>query len=146
MSEAEAVRVFVYGTLKPGGLYWYRFCEGKVSSVQPACIPGRLYELGAGYPALLPGWGSDIVEDIRQIRAHGFVLTLAHAEVLAGLDQLEGYEEGRDASMNEYQRVRAEAFLMPDEAPCEVWVYVMNSESITRDGGVLIENGNWQGT
>ena len=51
MSEA-VYKVFVYGTLKPGGHYWPQFCEGKVSEVLPAKVQGKLYDLHVGYPGV----------------------------------------------------------------------------------------------
>ena len=89
--------VFVYGTLKPGGHYWPRFCEGKVSQTVPAKIRGSLFDLGVGYPGLMLndfGW------------VHGFLLTLPHEADFFQLDVLEGYKADRAASQNDYIRLK----------------------------------------
>lgn len=145
MTDVPLLKVFVYGTLKPGGLYWYRFCEGKVLGTQPAKVRGQLYQLEAGYPALLPGWEGEGANAAREVWAHGFVLTLADPDALEGLDQLEGYQEGRAPGHNEYQRVRTEVRLLPEDSPCEAWIYIMSATSIRQQGGHLIEDGDWQG-
>lgn len=128
-------RVFVYGTLKPGGLYWSRFCEGRVRAVREARVRGRLYDLDLGYPALRPG-GSEWVT--------GVVLELADPEVLRGIDRLEGFVPGRDENQNEYTRCRAEAFDPGGEALGPVWIYKMDACKIEALGGRLIPDGVWE--
>jgi len=126
--------VFVYGTLKPGGRYWPRFCEGKVSAVVPARIRGELYDLGVGYPAYL-GRGDGWVE--------GCVLTFLREEDFAQVDWLEGYSPSRPAEENEYQRIRVDCF-SPEGTPLGgVWAYEMSEASIRRQGGRRIESGCW---
>lgn len=48
----ETLGVFVYGTLKRGLHNHDRFCEGYLR-VQEATVCGRLYDLPAGFPALV---------------------------------------------------------------------------------------------
>ncbi|MFP4494273.1 MAG: gamma-glutamylcyclotransferase [Puniceicoccaceae bacterium] len=127
-------RVFVYGTLKPGGLYWPRFCAGRVRAVRGARVRGRLYDLDAGYPALRIG-GTEWVR--------GVVLDLAGPEVLRGIDRLEGFEPGRAEDRNEYNRRRTEAFDPGGEALGCVWTYEMDLRRIEASGGRLIPEGVW---
>ena len=127
-------KVFVYGTLKPGGYYWPRFCEGKVSALEPAQIKGRLYDLHVGYPGLSlagSGW------------VQGFVLTFTREADFLQLDVLEGYEPERDPAQNEYQRLKLPCY-RPDGSPlAEVWAYEMARERIAQMGGTLLADGNW---
>ena len=51
-NEGLEFRMFVYGTLKRGFDNHRRFCEG-VLSVEEGWLRGRLYQLPAGYPALV---------------------------------------------------------------------------------------------
>ena len=129
------LRVFVYGTLKPGGLYWPRFCEGRVCAVREARVRGCLFDLDLGYPALRLG-GSEWVR--------GVVLDLAGPEVLRGIDRLEGFEPGRDEDRNEYTRRRAEAFDPGGGALGPVWTYEMAADKIEAAGGRRIPDGVWE--
>lgn len=126
--------VFVYGTLKPGGRYWPRFCEGKVSCVVPARIRGELYDLGVGYPAYLErgkGW------------VEGCVLTFQRAEDFARVDWLEGYSPTRPPEENEYQRIKVPCFDTREEPLGHVWAYAMSEVAIQHHRARRIEDGNW---
>jgi len=130
-----AIRVFVYGTLKPGGYYWPRFCEGKVTAHEPAQLRGRIYDLKPGYPGMTAG------EDWVQ----GVLLTLKNETALAGLDYLEGYAPNRPAAQNEYLRVEAECF-RPDGASLGmVWTYQMREAKVREFGGIYLPEGVWNG-
>lgn len=128
-------KVFVYGTLKPGGHYWPRFCEGKVSAQEPAQINGRLYDLHVGYPAMsLQGTGW----------VQGYVLTFPREADFLQLDVLEGYDSKRDPAENEYWRLKVHCY-SPEGCPLgEVWAYEMAVERIAQMGGTLLADGNWQ--
>ncbi|MBD2327448.1 gamma-glutamylcyclotransferase [Alkalinema sp. FACHB-956] len=52
MLNPSAINVFVYGTLKPGHAAYDRFCAGKTIAEVAAIVPGRLYHLPLGYPAM----------------------------------------------------------------------------------------------
>lgn len=135
MDDKAPIRVFVYGTLKPGGYYWPRFCEGKVIAYEPAKARGRLYHLPLGYPGMLldpSQW------------AQGYLLTLADDAALAGFDYLEGYEVDRDPEENDYERPWIEVFSPEGDPLGMAWTYVMTSQRITEHRGVLVEDGNWQ--
>ena len=127
--------VFVYGTLKPGGTYWPDFCEGKVDKPVPAKIRGKLYDLNVGYPGLkLTGdhW------------VHGFILKFQHEEDLLRVDYLEGYEPGRPASKNEYNRVKVPCFTLDCEELGAHWAYEMTDRTVERLECTLIPSGIWE--
>jgi gamma-glutamylcyclotransferase (GGCT)/AIG2-like uncharacterized protein YtfP len=128
------LKVFVYGTLKPGGHYWPRFCEGKVARYRPAKIQGELYDLHVGYPGLrLRG----------QNWAHGYLLEFKDPVHLDGLDYLEGYAANRPESENEYNRVRVPCYDEEGEPLGEVWAYEITPTAFARLHPTRIENGNW---
>jgi gamma-glutamylcyclotransferase (GGCT)/AIG2-like uncharacterized protein YtfP len=123
---------------------------------EAATLPvGLLRPPGEGSRRGAPSW------------VHGWRLVLKDAEALRGLDEWEGYQEGRSYSENEYERVRVECFAeenlkdeirMANEAGSkkrrglkhramlgEAWVYVMSLEKIAALGGVEVPGGEWTG-
>lgn len=132
--QYDQYTVFVYGTLKPGGYYWPRFCEGKVSEVLPAKIRGSLYDLGVGYPGV-------VLDDYGWVQ--GYLLTIPNEADFYQLDVLEGYEPHRELSKNDYLRLKVPCFTL-DGAPLgEFWAYEMTAAMMTRHNAILIEDGNW---
>ncbi|WP_221773484.1 gamma-glutamylcyclotransferase family protein [Ruficoccus amylovorans] len=129
------LRVFVYGTLKPGGFYWPRYAEGKVTAHQPARTRGLLYHLPAGYPALTEGEGW----------ARGTLLTLKDEAALAGFDELEGYRIGRPPEQNDYQRRKVECEDEHGNSLGPVWAYLMLPEKVREMGGIRIHADTWTG-
>lgn len=129
------LEVFVYGTLKPGGHYWPRFCEGKVARSQPAKIHGELYDLHVGYPGLRLR-GQDWV--------HGYLLELKEPVHLDGLDYLEGYAPDRPESENEYNRFRVPCYDESGQLLGEVWAYEITSTAFAKHRTTRIEGGNWR--
>jgi gamma-glutamylcyclotransferase (GGCT)/AIG2-like uncharacterized protein YtfP len=88
----RAVAVFVYGTLKPGGLYYPRIAQWVVYTAD-AMVRGEMFDTGLGYPAARFG-EADVV--------HGVLLYVpasAIDAVLAVMDEIESEGE-------EYRRVR----------------------------------------
>lgn len=132
--EDPGLKVFVYGTLKPGRRYWREFCEGRVERACEAVIPGWLYRLDPGYPGLVSGMGL----------VRGYVLWLLDEETLAGFDRLEDYVPGRDPDLNEYNRVVTNCLTPKGEFLTRAWTYVMTPEKVHQLGGVLIESGCWE--
>ena len=127
-------KVFVYGTLKPGGHYWPRFCEGKVTTAIPAKIHGELYDLHVGYPGLFIRGDSWV---------YGYVLTIPRDEDFEQLDVLEGYQPNRAEELNEYTRVQVECFDQVGASLGEVWVYEMTETTFRQSAGTRIEDGDW---
>lgn len=127
--------VFVYGTLKPGGHYWQRFCEGKVQHSIPARIRGQLYDLGCGYPgAVLKGEGW----------IEGCVHEFIKADDFAAVDQLEGYVFGRSSSVNEYERRKVACFAPKGEALGQVWAYEVNPHVLKACEAKRLTTGCWR--
>lgn len=127
-------KVFVYGTLKPGGRYWPPFCEGKVARQHPAKIRGELYDLHVGYPGLRLQ-GADWV--------YGWLLELADPAHLSGLDYLEGYAPGRPESENEYNRVRVPCYDLENQPLGEVWAYEITPTTFAQHRTTYISSGDW---
>lgn len=84
--------VFVYGTLRPGQLYWPHIAPFAVAA-EPAIAQGLLYDLGP-YPAMVCGSGSVVGELIRLDSPQ---------EALAIMDEIEDYY-GPNDPRNEYER------------------------------------------
>jgi len=133
------LKIFVYGTLKPGERNYQTYCGDRVITAVPALVTGKLFILPAGYPALVwaepAGW------------VQGFLLTFATNEPLQFLDRLEDYQENRPAAENLYQRRQVTVF-SPDLkklpiALAQAWVYLMEQKQIAELGGIFLSQGCW---
>jgi gamma-glutamylcyclotransferase (GGCT)/AIG2-like uncharacterized protein YtfP len=127
------LKVFVYGTLKPGECNYQRYCAGFVVGAQPAVARGLLFALPVGYPAMTPGEGS----------VHGVLLSFANPAILRHLDELENYAPHLPDSQNEYDRQQIEVFNPALQSLGLVWAYLMTPERVRRIGGVPIPAGVW---
>jgi gamma-glutamylcyclotransferase (GGCT)/AIG2-like uncharacterized protein YtfP len=127
------MKVFVYGTLKPGECNYLRYCEGKVVDACPAIARGQLFALPCGYPAMIPGEGT----------VCGFLLSFAEAAILADLDRLEDYHPGRDPAQNEYQRQEIEIFDRHLKSLGTAWAYFMSADRVRSAGGIWLPDGTW---
>lgn len=127
------MKVFVYGTLKPGECNYLRYCEGKVVDACPAIAQGQLFALSAGYPAMISGEG----------RVYGFLLCFANSAILADLDELEDYHPGRDRAQNEYQRESIAIFDLNFQPLDTVWAYFMLPDRLRSQGGIFLPDGRW---
>ena len=148
------VRVFVYGTLKPGEANYPRYCAGKVVDAKPAYVLGKLFALPQGYPAMIKG----------DSQVYGYLLTFAQGEALTELDELEDYHPSRQNSENLYNREQIEIFTL--ESKIEIpslnqeswnqalpekvnltlaWVYLMSENQVNQLNGVPKTNGWWSG-
>ncbi len=132
--DTEPFIVFVYGTLKPGGHYWPRFCEGRVSETQPAKVRGELYDLHVGYPGIVFR-GDTWVQ--------GCLLTFPKGQDLQQLDWLEGYAANRPMDQNEYIRLKVPCFTTEGAPLGDFWAYEITDATLQRHQGSLIENGEW---
>ncbi|MGL5065967.1 MAG: gamma-glutamylcyclotransferase family protein [Microcoleus sp.] len=128
------MKVFVYGTLKPGECNYSHYCEGKVVGAVPAIARGQLFSLPMGYPAMILGEGT----------VCGFLLSFASEAVLADLDLLEDYHPHRDPAANEYQRQEIEIFDRNLKSLGRAWAYFMLPDRLRSLGGVFLPDGMWQ--
>lgn len=128
------MKVFVYGTLKPGECNYLRYCEGKVVDAFPARARGQLFALPAGYPAMVAGVGN----------VCGFLLCFAEEAILDDLDRLEDYHPGRDRSQNEYQRQSIEIFDLNFQPLGTAWAYLMLPDRVCSLGGIWLPEGTWE--
>lgn len=129
------MRVFVYGTLKPGEANFPRYCEGRVQEITPAYTYGHLYALTVGYPAMTVG----------DTQVSGILLTFPDDSVLADMDDLEGYDPDRPPSENLYQREWITLYTPSGNNLGEAWGYRMTFWRVQQLGGVFLSSGCWRG-
>ena len=129
----NSVKVFVYGTLKPGEINYDRYCVGKVVQEQPAIAYGQLYHLSLGYPGMILGDG----------QVQGFLLTFADSAIFDSLDELEDYNPNRPQEDNEYNREQITVYDLVGQSLGLAWVYFMTLEKVQDFKGVLIPSGCW---
>lgn len=129
---SEEVRVFVYGTLKPGEENYDSYCK-HCCEAQETMVLGNLYDLPFGYPALTAG----------SLPVYGFLLSFANPNTLATLDELEDYNPARPLDQNEYFRIKTEVFSLTLQSRGWAWIYCMELARVRRMGGVLLPEGTW---
>ncbi|WP_017655499.1 gamma-glutamylcyclotransferase family protein [Fortiea contorta] len=127
------VRVFVYGTLKPGEINYQKYCADKVVRAERATTRGQLFALPLGYPAMTPG------ESLVQ----GYLLSFANSSILLELDELEDYQPQRQVSQNLYTRQEVEVFNLLGITLAWAWVYLMTPDRVSRIGGIRQSDGWW---
>lgn len=132
----NTIKVFVYGTLKPGEANYQYYCAKKVVEEKVAIALGQLYHLPLGYPGMTLG----------ERQVHGFLLTFADSSILSHLDELEDYDPSRRAEDNAYDRQEIEIFDTEGRSLGLAWAYLMTSEQVQRLNGVLIPSGWWSGS
>lgn len=141
--DAPPVGIFVYGTLKRGGMYHRAYCP-EVVDVKPAMARGWLYGLPAGYPAMVEGAAAPSAARGEGL-VHGEVLTFPDlAAAVARIDPLETYDpEGGEA--NEYVRVVRRVRRLDDggEVPAYLYLYAPHRVSMLRCGARLLPAGRW---
>lgn len=130
----ELLRVFVYGTLKPGEENYPRYCQDYVVEAVAAIAIGTLYDLPMGYPAMTMGTSP----------VYGYLLTFDDFSVLDELDWLEDYDATRPPDANEYSRDEIEVFRPDRRSLGLAWVYRMSTAQAVQLGGTVLANGNWQ--
>ncbi len=140
MNELKAkfssrLRVFVYGTLKPGEAYHQQYCANKLVSAKNAIAYGELFSLPVGYPAMTIG--DNLV--------YGYLLEFSDANVLSALDTLEGYHPSRQKSKNLYNREQVAIFDLQGKKQTEAWIYLMTRHRVDRLRGKPQVNGWWSG-
>lgn len=158
-SPLNVLKLFVYGTLKPGEINYQRFCVGRVVDAYSAIALGQLFVLSLGYPAMtqaaleahrrkMPSSAATMTalkaqDDKPAHIVYGFVLTLKHSAVLQDLDRLEDYDPARPREQNLYERCQIETFDLEHQPLGLAWVYLMSPEKIDHLGGILISGGQW---
>lgn len=130
----DFLKVFVYGTLKPGESNYQRYCAGKVTMATPAIARGQLFALSLGYPAMTTGTQT----------VQGFLLHFEDPTILPQLDALEDFVPGRSPEQNEYQRQVITVFNSRGQPLDSAWAYLMYPQRIQQLGGILISTGIWQ--
>jgi gamma-glutamylcyclotransferase (GGCT)/AIG2-like uncharacterized protein YtfP len=137
------LKVFVYGTLKPGEENYLSYCAGKVVETLPAFAIGKLFGLPQAYPAMTLGDSA----------VYGYLLSFADCEVLNDLDELEDYQPSRQKSKNLYNRQQIEIFdlkgdvtTLPQYRSLGLgWVYLMEASLVFQLGGTPQDDGWWSG-
>lgn len=129
------IKVFVYGTLKPGEANYKRYCADKVVDAKRAYAYGKLFALPMGYPAMTMG----------SRPVHGYLLFFADSEVLSQLDELEGYQQTKLNVDNLYNRQQIEIYEPQGRSLDNAWVYLMTQEQVYQLGGIYQEYGWWSG-
>ena len=132
-SPTSTLKVFVYGTLKPGEINYRRCCDRKVQSATLAYTKGILYSLPVGYPAMTEG----------ENKVTGFVLTFSDSDILNTLDRLEDYQAQRAADLNEYYRRLVTVYNLDDEPIDKAWAYFMTLDKVKQYRGTIITSGCW---
>lgn len=132
-SFSGLLKVFVYGTLKPGEENYHSYCAAKVVDAIPAIALGKLFALPMGYPAMVQG--NDPV--------HGYLLSFLDSDILTQLDDLEDYHPERAASENLYNRQQIKAHDLQGHSLGWAWVYIMTEELASQLGGIFLPDGLW---
>lgn len=132
---SDLVRVFVYGTLKPGEANYKKYCAGKVVDVKRAFVQGKLFALPMGYPAMTLG----------DNQVYGYLLSFSNPRVLNELDVLENYQPTRQPSENLYNRQTIEVYEPQSTSLGLAWVYLMALEQVEQLEGFLQPDGWWTG-
>ncbi|MEH2171347.1 gamma-glutamylcyclotransferase family protein [Nostoc sp.] len=132
---SDLVRVFVYGTLKPGEANYKRYCASKVVDVKTALVQGKLFALPMGYPAMTLG----------DSQVHGYLLSFSNPKILNELDVLEDYQPNRKTPENLYNRQIIEVYEPQSLSYSWAWVYLMTLEQVEQLGGLLQPSGWWSG-
>lgn len=133
--NSALLRVFVYGTLKPGEANYEFYCASEVVDVKKAWTRGELYALPQGYPAMTQGSNS----------VYGYLLSFNDSKVLNNLDQLEDYHPQRLASENLYNRTQIEIFDLESNSLGLAWVYLMSSAKVYQLKATPQTDGLWSG-
>lgn len=138
-AAVKHITVFVYGTLKPGEVNYERYCTRAISQ-QPAIAYGALYDLPAGYPAMVAA-----TEMRRATVVQGCQLQFDDPACLEALDWLEDYCPHRPPAENEYYRCQWPIFKPSGQSMGLAWVYLMELWRVQQMGGRRLDQGFWSG-
>ncbi|MEO0838249.1 MAG: gamma-glutamylcyclotransferase [Cyanobacteria bacterium J06643_5] len=131
----DLLRVFVYGTLKPGEANYEFYCASEVVEAKKAWTRGELYSLPQGYPAMAAG----------NDKVYGYLLSFNNPDVLNSLDELEDYHPQRPDKENLYNRTQVEIFDLDNNSLGFAWAYFMNFMIIFQLKGTPQTDGWWSG-
>lgn len=142
--------MFVYGTLKTGGLYWDRYCRGRVTRTFPARFRGVIYNFPQlGYPGVVESESEDSSVSCEMVsgEVHLFPRHLA-GEILRSIDILEDFQRERPDHCNEYQRVWrcVDVMVAGHWRWMKGWAYVMRQATVEELSGVRLApecHGAW---
>lgn len=144
--RTERLPVFVYGTLRPGGLYHPDFLLGRTTAEEPATLRGAVLHEGPGYPYALEDTDTGTDADAATTVVRGDLMTLredGYEQVLAALDQLEDYRPGDPSSL--YLRAVREVTRTAGGAPVAAWVYLAAPRLAARlrAEARIVTSGDW---
>ncbi|MBQ0984810.1 gamma-glutamylcyclotransferase [Streptomyces sp. F63] len=128
--------VFVYGTLRPGERHYARLLRGRTEREEPARLPGAALYEGPGFPYAVEERGGEVRGHLITPRATDY------DELLARLDELEGYAPGEPATF--YERC-ARDVLRADGRALRAWAYFA-AEPVARGlrtTGTRVPGGRW---
>lgn len=143
------LKVFVYGTLKPGEAYYKEYCEPYVLEAMPALTKGCVFHLPQGYPAmtlgdLLPKTLDNFpLETLHERYVTGALLHLKDEAAIAPMDEFEDYDPTLSEAENLYIRQLRPVFSLDYQPLGSAWMYVMQPERVHQYGGILVPTGNW---
>lgn len=121
--------VFVYGTLRQGGVREMPRLFPQTEFIGFGTAKGRLYDFGA-YPGFLPdAAGGDVLGEVYAVPAI----------VLQALDDIERFEPNNEAGS--YYHRREVSVTMRDGRCTVAWVYVCNPQFYNCSR--LIDNNDW---
>jgi len=127
----EAMRIFVYGTLLRGQRNHVRFCSDALT-IELASTTGCLYDLPAGFPAMVEGEGT----------VYGEAMAFPDLNAtLAELDFLEGYHPKCPGQSLYLRRVQTVTLL---DSGAEVLAYCYVWRGPLPPGAVFLPSGAWQ--
>ncbi|MEH2275620.1 MAG: gamma-glutamylcyclotransferase [Nostoc sp.] len=130
---SDLVRVFVYGTLKPGEANYKKYCADKIIDVKKAFVQGKLFALPMGYPAMTLG----------NTQVYGYLLSFSNPRILNDLDVLEDYQSTRQSPENLYNRQIIQVYQAQSLSLGWAWVYLMTLDQVNQLGGFLQPDGWW---
>ena len=132
-SPTSTLKVFVYGTLKPGEANYAGYCDRLVKSQTLGYTNGILYDLPVGYPAMTEG----------ENKVQGFLLTFDNHNILDSLDLLEDYQAQRLPDLNEYYRRLVSVYDPNGKLIDRAWAYFMTPQRVKQYRGTIITSGWW---
>ena len=135
MKSESSLKVFVYGTLKPGEANFSAYCNGYVEFQQKAYTKGVLYDLPFGYPAMTEG----------ENKIAGVLLIFNDDRILNNLDRLEGYQSELPDDSNEYYRRLVPVYNLSEQFIAHAWTYFMTPQKVQRYGGKRVQSNFWTG-